>query len=224
MATRRSRLGVVLVSLAAAIGGQASARSANYREQMVTEAVDISTRGAQAIDAIMSASAKAIPGDTLSRAKAIVVFPRVVKRSIELEGNGGPGVASRYGTRGWGSPVFVRGVARGLTPIGAPSADYVLLFLNERSVNGLMKKQYEPVPGSVASYSRTSGSFAGVELRGVVITPQDELNMAVYTDTALEMLSEHLDERVDTPRGVNAYALTLNRLLPRSGNAKRDLK
>jgi len=225
MATRRPRLGVVLVSLAAAIGMQAGARGVNYREQMVNEAVDISTRGAQSLDAIMSAPAKAIPADILSRAKAIVVFPRVVKRSIELEGNGGPGVASRYGARGWGSPVFLRGVATAATPpIGAPSADYVLLLLDEPSVNGLMKKRFEPVPGSIASYSRDSGSFAAVDLRGVVITPQDELNMAVYTDTALEMLSEHLDERVDTPRGVNAFALALNRLLPRSGNARRELR
>ena len=223
MATRRPRLAVVLVSLVAAIGMQAGARSMNYREQMVSQAVDISARGAQAFDAIMNAPGQAVARDVLLQTKAIVVFPRVVKRSIELEGNGGPGIASRYGARGWGSPVFVRGVARAATPpIGALSADYVLVLLKERSANGLMKKRFEPAPGSIASFSRDSESFATVELHGVVITPQDELNMAVYTNTAFEMLSEHLDESVETPRGVNAFPQALNRLLPRSGHARKD--
>ena len=48
--------------------------------------------------------------------------------------------------------------------------------------------------------------------------------MAVYTETALEMLNEHLDERIDTPHGVNVYSKALNRLVPRSGNGRRDLK
>jgi lipid-binding SYLF domain-containing protein len=47
---------------------------------------------------------------------------------------------------------------------------------------------------AMLSYSRSRGLFAGVALKGVVIKPEDELNLAVYNKTAEELLKEPASE------------------------------
>jgi lipid-binding SYLF domain-containing protein len=40
------------------------------------------------------------------------------------------------------------------------------------------------------SYSRSRGVVAGANLKGVVVRPEDDLNRAVYDQTAHELLSD----------------------------------
>ena len=40
----------------------------------------------------------------------------------------------------------------------------------------------------ILSYSRSRGLFAGINLKGVVISPEDDLNQAVYNKNAHELL------------------------------------
>ncbi len=42
----------------------------------------------------------------------------------------------------------------------------------------------------ILSYSRSRGLFAGVNLKGVVIRPEDDLNLAVYDKSARELLDK----------------------------------
>jgi SH3 domain-containing YSC84-like protein 1 len=179
----------------------------------IKEAAEQSTRAAKAFDAIMQVPDKAIPRDLLSRAKAVAVFPSVIKVAVTVGGEGGRGVVCRRTDVGWSNPVFLRGGGGSVGPqIGASSTDYFLLLMNDESLQGLMKDKFElggeaevaagPVGrnagaatdatmrAAILSYSRSRGLFAGANVKGVVIRPEDDLNLAVYNQTARELLSD----------------------------------
>ena len=64
-------------------------------EVKVREAVAQSAKAAKAFDAVMGAPDKAIPQDLLARAKAVAVFPHVIKAAFVVGGEGGRGCVSR---------------------------------------------------------------------------------------------------------------------------------
>jgi lipid-binding SYLF domain-containing protein len=84
----------VFAATAAFTSAKGSPRSDND-EAKVREAATQSTKAAEAFDAIMGAPDKAIPQDLLARAKAIAVFPRVIKAAFLVGGEGGRGCVSR---------------------------------------------------------------------------------------------------------------------------------
>jgi SH3 domain-containing YSC84-like protein 1 len=155
---------------------------------------------------------KAIPKDLLAKAEAIAICPNVLKAGFIVGGRGGNCVISRRQPYGWSAPGFFKmgGGSFGLQ-IGAASTDYILLFMNEDALKGLLEDKLEiGGEGSVAagpigrsasastnatldagilSYSRSKGLFAGLELKGVVIKPDDDDNEAVYGMKARDILT-----------------------------------
>jgi len=205
----------IAIALAAVIAtpGAPQARPADSAKDRVAEAASQSAKAAKAFDQIMQIPDKAIPQELLARAKAIAVFPQVIKVALNVGGEGGRGVVSRRVAEGWGDPVFIRGGGGSVGPqIGASATDFVLLLMNDESVEGLMKDKFElggeasiaagPVgrnasagtdalmQAAILSYSRSRGLFAGLNLKGIVIRPEDDLNVAVYNKTARELLSD----------------------------------
>jgi len=85
---------LAFAATAAFTSAKGSPRSDND-EAKVREAATQSTKAAEAFDAIMGAPDKAIPQDLLARAKAIAVFPRVIKAAFLVGGEGGRGCVSR---------------------------------------------------------------------------------------------------------------------------------
>ena len=203
---------LAFAATAAITSAKRSPRS-GYDEAKVREAATQSAKAAEAFDAIMGAPDKAIPQDLLARAKAIAVFPRVIKAAFLVGGEGGRGCVSRRTKAGWSAPVFFRAGGGSVGPqLGVSATDFVLLFMNDDAVGGLMKDRFElgaeagiaggPVgreasagtdalmQAKILSYSRSHGVFAGVNLKGVVIRPEDDLNNAVYHKTARALLNE----------------------------------
>jgi len=206
---------LVLALLTAAVASSAGrpAQTSDEHEKKVKEAAAQSAKAAKAFNEIMKAPDKAIPRDLLARAKAIAVFPEVIKASFVVGGEGGRGVVSRRTSSGWSDPVFFRAGGPSVGPqIGASATDIVLLFMNDDAVGGLMKDKFElgadaavaggPVgreagagtdalmQAQILSYSRSRGLFAGVSLKGIVVKPEDDLNEAVYDKKARELLKE----------------------------------
>jgi lipid-binding SYLF domain-containing protein len=194
-----------------------------------------SAKAARVFDQIMATREKSIPRDLLDRAEAVAVFPSVIKAGFILGGRGGRGVISRRVAGGWSAPAFfdLAGGSIGLQ-IGASSTDFVLLFMNENAVDSLLGDKFEiggegsaaagPVGRSasastdlkfnaqILSYSRSKGAFAGLELKGVVIKPDNEDNHQVYGMSARDILtgSDKISmERM--PEGVRVFPLTLAR-------------
>jgi SH3 domain-containing YSC84-like protein 1 len=229
------------VATAAFASAKKSPRSDNDAAN-VREAATQSTKAAEAFDAIMGAPDKAIPQDLLARAKAIAVFPRVIKAAFLVGGEGGRGCVSRRTKAGWSDPVFFRAGGGSVGPqLGVSATDFVLLFMNDDAVSGLMKDRFElgaeagiaggPVgreasagtdalmQAKILSYSRSHGVFAGVNLKGVVIRPEDRLNYAVYSKTAHALLSDDAPAGGGTEEGLSAFPQAIAPYAKTSGTA-----
>ena len=198
-------------------------------------AAEQSSKAARVFDQIMGTRERSIPRDLLDRAEAVAVFPGVLKGGFILGGRGGSGVISRRVAGGWSAPAFfdLGGGSIGLQ-IGVASTDYILLFMNEHAVDSLLGNQFEigaeggaaagPVGRSasastdarlnaqILSYSRSRGAFAGLELKGVVIKPDNEDNLQVYGMTARDILTGANKISLEKmPEGVRVFPLTLAR-------------
>lgn len=184
---------------------------------------------------IMNVRDKAIPQSLVDKAEAIAVFPGVVKGGFIIGARGGHGVISRRVKGGWSPPAFFNlgGASFGLL-IGASKTDFVLLFMNTGALEGLLQDKFEiggegsvaagPVGRStsattdaqlkaqILSYSRTKGAFAGLEIKGVVIDPDNDDNMIVYGKKANEILSPTQTlNMTKVPAGVRIFPRTLAR-------------
>jgi lipid-binding SYLF domain-containing protein len=60
----------------------------------------------------------------------------------------------------------------------------------------------------ILTYSRSKGLFAGVDLNGTAITPDNKLNEAFYGMKARDVLNGAVGR---TPSGVSIFPETLNR-------------
>ena len=201
-------------------------QSKDYRD-----AVSQSEKAAQVFREIMRAPDKSVPQDILDGAECVAVFPQVLKAGFVVGARGGRGVASCRTAGGWSAPAFfnLKGGSIGLQ-IGAQSTDFVLLFMNEKGLNRLMGDKFEiggdasvaagPVgrqagastnirmDAEILSYSRSRGLFAGLELKGVVITLDDDDMIAVYGEGA-KAKAVLQDRSVNAPADVRDYPTAL---------------
>jgi lipid-binding SYLF domain-containing protein len=208
------------------------AQSKDDHAAKVKEAAGQSVKAGKVFDEIMQTPDKAIPQDLLAHAKAIAVFPQVIKAAFIFGGEGGRGVVTRRTSAGWSDPVYFRAGGGSVGPqIGASATDIVLLFMNDDAVAGLMKDKFE-LGGEVAvaggpvgreasadtdalmhaeilSYSRSRGLFAGINLKGVVIQPEDGLNQAVYDKSARELLGKDGQGAADSTADLPAFKQTV---------------
>jgi lipid-binding SYLF domain-containing protein len=201
----------------------------------VREAAEQSARAARVFEQIMGTREKSIPKDLLDKAEAVAVFPGVLKGGLIVGGRGGSGVISRRVADGWSAPAFfdLAGGSVGLQ-IGVASTDYILLFMNDHAVDSLLSDKFEiggegsaaagPVGRStsastdlklnaqILSYSRSKGAFAGLELKGVVIKPDNEDNAQVYGMNARDILTGNNKIPMEQmPEGVRVFPQTLSR-------------
>lgn len=233
----------VILALAFAALTSALAQAGNSREDKVREAAAQSVKAAKVFDSIMKTPDKAIPQELLAHAKAIAVFPQVIKAAFFIGGEGGRGVVSRRTRTGWSDPVFFRAGGGSVGPqVGASATDIVLLFMNDDAVDGLMKDKFElgaeaavaggPVgreasagtdalmQAEILSYSRSRGLFAGVNLKGVVIRPEDDVNLAVYDKSARELLEQGEQASDKTAADLPSFSKTVSRYTANGGTGQ----
>ena len=221
----------LLLILSAATITQSQTKNA----KRVAEATKKAEKAAQVFTQIMNVPDRAIPQKLLDKAEAIAVFPGVIKAGFIVGGRAGDGIISRRVKGGWSAPAFfnLAGGSVGLQ-IGASSTDFVLLFMNDEALGGLLKDRFEiggegsaaagPVGRStsattdallraqIISYSRSKGLFAGLELKGTVISPDNDDNLAVYGIKAGEVLSPTQRwTMTKMPAGVRIFPRTLAR-------------
>lgn len=99
---------MVVAAIAAFTSITSPARSDDDHAAKVKAAAAQSVKAGKLFDAIMQTPDKAIPRDLLAHAKAIAVFPQVIKAAFLIGGEGGRGVVSRRTSAGWSDPVFFR--------------------------------------------------------------------------------------------------------------------
>jgi len=149
------------------------------------------------LDQIMAAEDKSIPMNILEQATCVGVVPGMIKGAFVFGGQYGQGVVTCRTGHGWSAPVFIRmaGASFGFQ-IGGQSTDLVLVAVNDRGFQDLLKNKFKiggdasaaagPVGRSgqaatdwkmnaeLLSYSRNKGVFAGVSLDGTSVSQNRE--------------------------------------------------
>ena len=153
---------------------------------------------------IMAIPDKTVPEYLLQDAAGIAIIPGVVKVGFIVGGEYGKGVLLLRNENGsWSNPIFITlsGGSIGWQ-LGAQSADFVLVFKTERSVDSILSDKLTlgvdvaaaagplgrraqastdmQLKAEIYSYSRSRGFFAGLSLDGALIQIDDEANAAFY--------------------------------------------
>ena len=220
---------VALVMLVFSVPGFSQGMS----QKSLNDQTKQSEKAAKIFREIMKTPDKAIPVKLLDRAECVAVFPQVLKAGFIIGGQGGRGLASCRTADGWSAPAFFNlgGGSFGLQ-IGAQSTDFVMLFMNPEGLNSLLSNELTlggdasvaagPVGrqagaatdlkfnSQILSYSRSRGLFAGLELKGVVIKPDNDDMRNIYGKgtTAKAVLQEN---QVTAPAKLRAFSNTLGR-------------
>ena len=209
--------------------------SANASPGQQKDASKKADSASRVFEQVMGAPDRSIPRELLDRAEAVAVFPGMLKAGFVVGGRGGSGVISRRVTGGWSAPAFFKmgGASLGLQ-IGAAKTDLILLFMNDEALKGLLEDKLEmggeasaaagPVgrtasattnltlDAGILSYSRSKGLFAGLEIKGAVINPDNNLNEALYGLKAKEVLTgTNKVSMADVLPGVITFPNTLAR-------------
>ena len=225
---------LLMIALAVLVGLAIIGVGQPKNSKKLAEAAKDAQKASDVFTEIMNVPDKAIPQNLLDKAEAIAVF-EVVKAGFIVGGRKGDGVISRRVKGGWSAPAFynLTGGSFGLQ-IGAAKVDVVLLIMNTGAVDRLMQDKFEiggegsaaagPVGRSasastdaqlraqILSYSRSKGLFAGLELKGVAITPDNNDNEPVYGMKANEVLSPARAWSLNSmPASVRIFPRTLAR-------------
>ena len=157
------------------------------------------------LEEIQKSPDQQIPMNLISKAKAIIVFPTMLKAGFFVGARYGKGIASVRAeeTGEWGPPAFLftTGGSFGFQ-FGAQTIDLILLVMSQRGLEGLLNEQFTlggdiaisagPVgrhaeasadvfmQGEIYSYSRSKGLFGGVSLKGTIITSDSDANLTYY--------------------------------------------
>ncbi len=149
------------------------------------------------LDQIMAAEDHSIPLNILESATCVGVVPGMLKGAFVFGGQYGQGVVTCRTGHGWSAPVFIRmaGGSFGFQ-IGGQSTDLVLVAVNDRGFQDLLKNKFKiggdasaaagPVGragqastdwkmnAELLSYSRNKGVFAGISLDGTSVSQNRE--------------------------------------------------
>jgi lipid-binding SYLF domain-containing protein len=173
-------------------------------------AVNANAAIASAEAARLAAAAEIVQGirtdiapDTWSRARCVAVIPDLKKAAFIFGGEYGKGVMSCRSGERWSPPVFLQ-LAKGSWGFqaGAEEVDVVLLVMNEQGVQKLLQNKVNlgadasiaagplgrqgsigtdgALTAEILSYSRAKGLFAGINLSGGVLRPDEDANTAAY--------------------------------------------
>jgi lipid-binding SYLF domain-containing protein len=172
-----------------------------------------------------------VPQEYWDRARCVAVLPDLKKAAFLIGGEYGKGVMSCRSADAWSAPVFVQ-LAKGSWGFqaGAEQIDLVLLVMNESGVQKLLHDKVTlggdasvaagPVgrQGSVATdasmateilaYSRAQGLFAGINVSGGTLKPDDEANVDVFGSGATPRTILAMRE-ISAPPQAQAYLSAL---------------
>jgi len=182
---------------------------------------------------LMDTPDKGIPLDIIAKATCVAVVPGFKKGAFVVGAQYGQGVATCRTPNGWSAPVFIQltGASFGFQ-VGGQSTDLVLLGMNHRSMDDLLKDKVklggdaavaagpvgrntqaattETASAEFYTYSRSKGLFAGIDLTGDVVNQNggDTANYYGHDIPYQRVLSGN----VPTPAGAQAFVNTVNHM------------
>jgi lipid-binding SYLF domain-containing protein len=155
---------------------------------------------------VLNAPDGGIPKSLLKDAECVAVIPAVKKAALGFGGQYGRGAVTcrkDKGTGPWGPPsmIGITGGSFGLQ-LGGQSYDVVMLFMTPDSVEHLLKDKLTlggdmaaavgpkgravsaetsaTMRAEILTYARSRGLFAGISLKGAVLSPDKDGNKSLY--------------------------------------------
>ncbi len=198
-----------------------------------TKRTELVNEAEQVLKDAVTAPDKRIPQDLLEKAECVGVFPKVKKGAFVVGGEYGKGVFScRQSDGTFSAPAFfsIGGPSVGFQ-VGGSSTDLVLLIMNEKGMDYLLKDKFTlggeaaAVAGPVGrnaqamtdammhaqilSWSRSRGAFLGASLEGMVVNSKEDANQEFYGQplTARQILVDHA---IQVPAGAKSFVGTAN--------------
>lgn len=192
---RVGQAGLVALIMSAALGAAINTAQAKRVQD-----------AAQVLKEIHAVPDRDIPQELWERAACVLVVPSMKKAAFVVGGEYGKGLMSCRHDGTWSAPVFME-VGKGSwgLQIGAQAIDLVLLVMNENGAQKLLRNKVSlgaeasvaagPVgrdaraatdvqlKAEILSYSRTQGLFAGINLSGGVVRPDQDGNVDLYGDS-----------------------------------------
>jgi len=183
---------------------------------------------------IRNAPDNGIPDSVWSKAHCVVVIPDLKKAGFIVGGEHGSGVMSCRNANAWGPPVFME-LTKGSAGLqaGVSSTDLVLVVMNESGVDKLLRNKVTlgadasvaagPVgraasaatdaqlSAQMLSYSRAKGLFAGIDLSGGSLNPDNSKNERAYGPNASARDIALGTARVNVSAEAQAFTKSLGR-------------
>ncbi|HYM31376.1 MAG TPA: lipid-binding SYLF domain-containing protein [Candidatus Cybelea sp.] len=191
---------VILVFAAFISGSQGRAVAQTVSEQQIL--VD---RARSTIEQFTAQSDMEQMRRILKKARAVVIFPQILKAGFIIGGEGGSGVLLAHDrqTGAWTAPSFYTlGSGSIGLQIGAEVAQVVLLIMTDKALNAVINNQVKlgadatiavgpmgkgveaatttALNADIYSFAATQGLFAGLSLAGSVIKARNEWNRDYY--------------------------------------------
>ena len=194
------------------------------------------------INEIMQTPDKGVPDSVMRNATCVAVVPSLKKAAFIVGGQYGQGVVTCKTSTGWSAPVFIRmaGGSWGLQ-IGAQGTDLVLIAVNERGMQDLLKSKFKigadaaatagPVGrnaeastdwklnAELLTYSRSKGLLVGIDLDGTSVSQNTEDTDEYYG--AAHPAREILNGTVPAPASAQAFVDTVAQFSRRALEAQR---
>lgn len=187
----------------ATVGAATLLASATAFASSLTEDVKRIDQSTLVLSEIRNAPDTGIPDSIWGKAQCVVVIPSMKKAAFIVGGEWGSGVMSCRAGNHWTAPVFMS-LAKGSAgfQIGGQETDLVLVVMNRSGVEKLLSNKVTlgtdasiaagPVGRTASaatdvqlhaemlSYSRTKGLFAGIDLSGGTLKPDNDANVRMY--------------------------------------------
>ena len=143
--------------------------------------------------------------DNIKNAKALLIYPQVLKAGFILGGSGGTGVlVVRDAKAGdWSQPAFytIGSISFGLQ-IGGEAAEVIVMVMTQKAIDSLYTTSVKlggdmsvaagpygagakgDVTADFISYAKSKGLYAGLNLEGSVVGVRESLNKDYYGEAA----------------------------------------
>jgi len=188
------------------------------------------------LDEMMSQADKSIPLELMEKCAGVAIIPGVIRAAYIIGGRHGNGILLVKRAGSWSNPVFISLTGGSLGwQIGVQSADVILVFMTERSVENITRGKFTlgadaglavgplgrnaqastdvKLKAEIYSYSRSKGLYAGLSLQGANLRVDRKADERFYETsgvlpgTVFDGRVEHVPEVVNTiKRALEKYS------------------
>jgi len=163
--------------------------------------------------------------DNLSRARAILIAPQVVRAGFIFGGSGGRGVLVARDGRAWAGPAFYNLATASVGfQAGIDVSEVIVVVMTERGFNSLMSTSFKiggdasiaagpvgagarsTITADLISFTRAKGIYGGLNLDGTVVSTNAPWNDAFFGGSNLLPPDILIRRTVTSPKAASLLA------------------